>query len=419
MSEKEFVAFIGIDWADKKHDICMQVLGSDSKEKLILTHKVEKIDDWVQSLKKRFGDGKVAVALEQSRGALIAALLKYDLFVIYPVNPATLANYRQAFTPSRAKDDPTDAEFLVELLIKHRERLRVWKSEDEKTRKLQHLVEYRRSLLGERTRLSNKLTAYLKLYYPQVLEWFPDIKTNLVCEFLLKWHRVEALRKVRVDTLMTFFTNHGSRNKAKNEQRVEEMKTALALTKDEAIIQSTSLMVKALCSQMKAIIENVTILEKEIASICEKHSDYEIFSSLPGAGEVSASRMLAAFGTSRDRFKSADEAARFFGIAPVMERSGNQEWVRWRYFCPKFLRQSFHEFSNQSIKYSFWAGEYYKKQRAKGKSHHVVIRALSFKWLRIIFRCWQDKKPYSENTYLKALQRNSSALLINNVSNNT
>jgi len=293
----------------------------------------------------------------------------------------TLADYRRAFIPSRAKDDPTDAEFLLEILTTHRNRLRVWRADNEKTRKLQHLVEYRRKLLAERTRISNKLTAYLKLYFPQVLQWFPDVKTNLVCEFLLKYRTLEILQKAKPDDILELLITNGSRKKSKNEQRLEEIKTTIPLIKDKAIISSSS------------------------------HSDYQIFSSLPGAGEVSASRMLAAFGTDRSRFSSSDQAARYFGIAPVLERSGNQEWIRWRYFCPKFLRQSFHEFANQSIRHSFWAGEYYKKQRARGKKHHTVVRALAYKWLRIIFRCWQDRKPYNEAIYLKALAKNSSTLL--------
>lgn len=197
MKENEFVAFIGIDWSDKKHDICLLESGKNKKEYSVIKHKPELIDDWVQSLVKRFSSGKIAVILEQSRGALIAALLKYDIFTIYPVNPSTLSDYRKAFSPSRAKDDPTDAEFLVEILTKHRDRLRVWNADNVKTRKLQHLVEYRRNLLAERTRISNKLTAYLKLYFPQVLQWFPDVRTNLVCEFLLKYPTLKILQKAK------------------------------------------------------------------------------------------------------------------------------------------------------------------------------------------------------------------------------
>jgi hypothetical protein len=77
----------------------------------------------------------------------------------------------------------------------------------------------------------------------------------------------------------------------------------------------------------------------------------------------------------------------------------------------KFLRQSLVEWAGQTIPKSFWAGAYYRQQRAKGASHHVAIRALAFKWIRVLFRCWQDRKSYNESLYLNALKRSGSPLL--------
>src|SRR3989441_10172204 len=114
------------------------------------------------SLHQRFAGQPIAVCLEQSRGPLIYALLQYDFFVLYPINPATLAKYRQAFSTARGKDDPTDADYLLDLLEHHRNRLRPWHPDDEKTRTLRLLVEQRRRLTGDRTRVSNRLTALLK-----------------------------------------------------------------------------------------------------------------------------------------------------------------------------------------------------------------------------------------------------------------
>ena len=136
-----------------------------------------------------------------------------------------------------------------------------------------------------------------------------------------------------------------------------------------------------------------------------------LFKSLPGAGEVYASRLTAALGSDRGRWESADELACLAGVAPVMERSGQSCRVRWRYFCPKFLRQTFHEYAGESIRHSFRARAYYESQRAKGKSHHAAARALAFKWVRIIFRCWQTRTVYDEVQYLESLRRKGSSLL--------
>ena len=124
-----------------------------------------------------------------------------------------------------------------------------------------------------------------------------------------------------------------------------------------------------------------------------------------------APRLLAAFGEQRDRYESAAEMQRYVGIAPVTESSGKKRWVHWRLQCPKFLRQTFVEWAAQTIPRSFWAGAYYRQQRAKGCSHQVAVRALAFKWIRILYRCWQDRTPYDESKYLNALKRRGSPLL--------
>ena len=119
----EFAAFVGIDWADAKHDVCLQAAGSAKREGLTLEHTPEAIEAWVSTLRTRFNGQPVAVCLELTKGPLVSALRKYDFLVLFPINPLTLARYREAFTPSRAKDDPTDAALQLELLLTHRDKL--------------------------------------------------------------------------------------------------------------------------------------------------------------------------------------------------------------------------------------------------------------------------------------------------------
>ena len=396
------VVCIGIDWSDGKHDICVREEGENDTWEIV-AQSPEAIEEWVLRLKGKYPGVRFSVCLEQSRGALIYALLKYDCFDLYPINPSTLAKYREAFRPNRGKDDKSDAEFLAELIAVHRERLRLWEPDDEKTRTLQHLVEYRRKIVNERTRISNRLTAYLKSYFPQVLSWFPDLKTWLVCDFLERWVTLDAVQKEKEADLLRFFCAHGSRSAKLNARRFEEIKLATPLVTDQAIVVSASLMVKALVVQLRAAMQSIADFDSEISKICDSHADFKIFSSFPGAGPTFAPRLLAAFGSRRERFASAQEAQQLFGIAPAIEASGKQRWVRWRFFCPKFLRQSFHEFASESIRRSVWAKDFYAKARARGKTHHSTIRAIAFKWIRIMWRCWIDFAPYDEAKYLKAI----------------
>ena len=181
-----YSAYIGIDWADSKHDVCVQPAEGGQREFSQVSHQVEEIDHWAQSLYQRYGE-KIAVALELSKGPIVYALQKYDFFVIFPINPSTLAKYRQAFNPSGAKDDPTDAELALDLIRRHPERFKPLKPQSVQMRTLVSLVEQRRRLVNDRVRTTNRLRNTLKQYYPQALEWFDRIDTPLFCDFIERW----------------------------------------------------------------------------------------------------------------------------------------------------------------------------------------------------------------------------------------
>jgi transposase len=151
--------------------------------------------------------------------------------------------------------------------------------------------------------------------------------------------------------------------------------------------------------------------EHEIATLAPTLPDYALFASFPGAGPTFAPRLLAALGEQRARYGCAAQVQQYAGIAPVTERSGNKSWVHWRWQCPKFLRQTFVEWAALSIPHCYWAKAYYEQQRERGASHQAAVRALAFKWIRIVYRCWQNRTPYDEATYLNALKRHGSPLL--------
>ncbi len=211
--EYDFAAFVGIDWADRNHAFSLQGRQSSTIEYGAIEHTPEAIDAWAVELAQRFGQRPVAVALEQVRGALVFMLSKYEHLVIFPVHPATLANYRKSFRPSGAKGDPHDAKLLLDVLIRHREKLRRLDPDTPETRTLQFLVEERRKFVQERIRLSQRLTSYLKLYFPQVLNWFADISSEISGRFLERWPTLEQSQKAKVKTLERFFIDHNSRRR--------------------------------------------------------------------------------------------------------------------------------------------------------------------------------------------------------------
>jgi len=409
-SSSQIVAWVGLDWADQRHEVRLQAVGSEKIESCTVEQKPEALHAWVAELQARFPQGRIALALEQSRGAVIYALMNYAFLWLYPVPPKGLARYRQAFFTSGAKSDVSDADLLLEMVRSHRDRLRAWQPDDALTRQLRLLVEHRRETVADRTRLTNRLGALLKTYFPQALEWAGELRSLAACEFLSTWPSLEAWRAAGRSTQRKFYRRHRRLPAAELEALLDAIAQAQPLTRDRALVEASVLMTQTLVEQLRTVLAALARLDQTLEKLFDQHPDQQLFRRLPGAGDALAPRLAAGFGTDRQRYLKAEDIQQFSGIAPVTEASGKQRWVHWRRACPKFLRQTFHEFADASRKKSLWARAYYEQRRQQGASHHGAIRALAYKWTRILYRCWQSHTPYDESVYLAALRRRHSAL---------
>src|SRR5438128_3162498 len=191
--EVQYAAFLAIDWAEEKHAWSLQEANSSTRESGEVGHMPEAIEAWAAQMSQRFAGRPIAVAVEQTRGALVFLLSKYEQLHIFPVPPAMTANLRKAFYSSGAKNDPSDADLLLDLLQRHREKLRRLSPDTEATRRIQNLVEERRKLVDEKTAQSNRLEAHLKFYFPQIPHLLDDIDTTLMCDHLDRWSNLVML----------------------------------------------------------------------------------------------------------------------------------------------------------------------------------------------------------------------------------
>ena len=407
-------AYVGLDWADTHHDISLQASGrdtSDTVERCRLAHTPEAIHQWAAALAARFPGGTIGIAVETSRGPLLSALLEHEQLLLYPINPKSLQRFRETFTPSGAKDDMPDADLLRELLETHRGKLTPWQPDDAATRMLRRLVEHRRRVVDARTTVVQQLTAALKEYFPQALAWAgEDLTSPVACDFLERWPTLDAVQRARAATVQRFYHQHNVRRRSAVTARLGAIRTAVPLTTDPAIIDPQVLLVRACVAQLRALTRAIADFEAAIAERFRTHPDAEIFASFPGSGPTLAPRLLAAFGTDRTRFATPALVQEHSGIAPITRRSGKSCTVTWRFGAPTFLRQTFHEYASQSIRWCDWARAYYAAQRGRGASHHEAVRALAFKWIRILWCCWQTQTPYDDAQYVATLHRRGSPL---------
>ena len=404
---------IGLDRSDRKADLCLIDTRTGRRWTLTLDTSPEALWEWLAELRQQYPNARVGLCLEQPAVHLIAFLEAYAWIRLHPINPITLQKYREAFVTSRAKDDTKDAEYLADLLLNHQEKLPVWAPEDSATRAVQQHVFHRRAVVDERTALTNRLQALLKQYFPQALVLCgEDLWRPLAAAFLLKWPSLQQVQKASPTRLVQFYHLHGSRSTTLHARRLALVEKAVPVTDEAAVIHSFALRVQLICRQLQVLHKTLTQFDQEIAAAYAAHPDQPIFASFPGAGPVLGPRLLATLGANRDRFAhSATQLQQYSGVAPVTKKSGGSCRIHRRYCCPKFHRQSFHEYAKESVLWSRWAAAYYLQQRRKHSPHHTAVRALAFKWQRIIWRCWQNRTPYDERVYEATLRRRGSDLV--------
>jgi transposase len=416
-NSSQVAAYIGLDWEDEAHSVCLLPADGGAAQQCELKNDPEAIAAWVADLRQRFGGQQVAVCLEQWRGALIYVLMQYEFLVLYPINPKQLSDYRAALYPSGAKSDPNDAELLARFLREQRDKLRAWHPEDVITRGLHLVSEQRRKWVQDRVAQTNELRQRLKDTYRLALDVCDgDLWSESFLALLEKFPSQRELQRASPKQLEKWLPK--KRRKADDppaeellRERIAAIRKATPLTSDRAILEHARMAVINLVAMIRVLNRAIAESEATIARLFAEHPDAPIFSSFPGAGEALAPRLAAAYGTDRGKFRGAEDIQQLSGIAPVTRASGKTRSVHMRWACPKFLRQTFHEFARASVRYSCWAKAYVAMRKADGHRYHEIIRGLAFKWQRILTRCWKNRQPYDEFRYIERLRESGSKLI--------
>jgi transposase len=410
---EQIAAFVGWDWAEREHVVSVREAGHRGIETTRLNGSAETLHGWANQMLARFQGRTVAIAIDAGRGAVIAAFMGYPHIVIYPINPHAAASLRVALFPSGPKDDPLDSEMLLEMVEKHGDRLRPLNPADPVSRELGLLSEQRRKLTGDRQRTENRLRDTLKGYYPQAVQLLGDLSTPMACAFLRQWPSLEALQRVRAATLVAFFHKHGSRSSAKIEERLAIIGSAVPLTQDRALVRAGMQIVSALVPVLRGYLGAIDALEKAIDATYATHPDHDLIDSFPGLGKILGPRVSAILGTDRRRHDSAESLQRLTGVAPVTRRTGGRKGlalVYRRVRRPKFMHQTLVEWAGCSLEHSAWAKAFYELKREQNPqmSHWAALRALAYKWVRILFECWQKGTHYDETLHQTELVRRGS-----------
>lgn len=376
----------------------------------ILDLAPEAMDQWWRNLKSAHPQARIAVAFEQPAPNLLAFFVPRKPEAIYALNPSATWAYRQSLTVSRARNDPSDARDQALYVSKHLEQLTPWAAPAAAVVQLERLTLSRRKRVDERTALTNQLQAALKRYFPQMLDLLhEDLWRPMNLEFLRKWPTAAKLKSVPLSRLRKFYHQHGSRSEDRWAQRTGLIARLVPLA--EAGV-SDELEVAALVDQVEVLNESVRKHDLAIAEVFASQGERAgRIAALPGAGPILAPRIYAAVERHAPNCESAEALAAAVGVAPVTDQSGKKERVYRRLRCDNHTRQGFVEWAKESAKHSAWAKAFVEQRQERGQGFYAIIRALAYKWIRILWRCWRDQVAYNEETYLEVLRKKGSPLV--------
>jgi transposase len=401
-----------VDWARGHHDLCVV----DPAGNIVLELSIDDTPDaWadvrakVAALKTPEGfPAIVGFAIETSSGPAVERLLEAG-WAVFPLNPKAAERYRDRKAPSGSKNDRLDAFSFADALRTDGHGWRPLRPQDPLTHELRLLCRDEISLIAQRTALVNQLQAALVEYYPTALAAFDDWTAAGAWDFIIAFptpHQLASAGKRKHEKFLHAHKLHRPETSAK---RIALFSAAdKSASPSSAVTSAKSLLAVSLSKQLRVLQTQLDEYRARINELFAQHPDKDLFGSLPGAGEKLAPRLLAELGADRDVFDTPEALQCYAGAAPVTEKSGRSRRVKFRRACNMTLRATIHLWADRSRIKSTWAQAYYQQKRTQGKGHATALRCLALRWLKILWKMWQESTQYDSERHLRDQTRHGS-----------
>jgi transposase len=393
--------FAALDWASDHHDVIVLDRQGAVQAEFRFAHSAA---GWAEFTDKMKPFTDCPFTLETSSGPAVDQLLQRG-FTLYPLAPTAAAGYRERKVPSGTKTDRHDTWAMADALRTDGHAWRVLRPQDEATAFLRTLCRDEIGLIEQRTLLVNQLQAALREYYPAALEAFEDWTARSTWEFLQQFPTPVELQKAGKRKWETFLHTHKLWRPETRDERLALFEAANALPASPAVVRAKSLLAVSLAKVLVTLQHQIDQYRRRIVEAFRSHPDHDIFGGLPGAKAVLAPRLLAELGSVREEYPDPESLMCQAGVSPVSYQSGQVRRCRLRRACVKTLRFTVHLWANASRKRCAWAQAYYEQKRAEGHSHASALRCLGKRWLKILWRLWQNKERYEESKHLSSLER--------------
>jgi transposase len=396
--------FAALDWAQEHHDVIVVDRVGTIVADFRFAHTPEGWHQFEQQM-QRFG--QCPMSIETSCGMVVDQLLQRQ-HPVYPVNPKAAKRYRERKAPSGTKTDRHDAWSLADALRTDGHAWRPLHPQDEATATLRLLCRDEIVLIEQRTALVNQLQAALHDYYPLAWDSFEDWTKPFTWAFVRAFPNAAVLAQAGKRRWEKFLHVHKLWRSETAPQRLARWARGQQLNAGPATVTAKTLLALSLVSVLESLQRQLDEYRRRITEAFAQHPDHEIFGSLPGAKAKLAPRLLAEIGSSRSVFPDADSLLCLAGVSPVSYQSGQICKTHLRWACNRTLRYTVHLWADASRKTCAWAQVYYQAKRAQGHNHASALRCLGKRWLKLLWRLWQNHTSYDESKHLTNLQKHGS-----------
>ena len=391
--------FVGIDWASEEHAVC----AIDETARVVWRSKVSHTADGLAGLRRDLGRlapaSEIRVAIERPTGLLVDTLVDAG-FVVVPLHPNAVKASRPRYSAAQGKTDVGDA--FADILRTDGHRLRALVPLSDETKALRALVRTRDDLVDQRIALANQLRALLESFWAGAAAIFADVDSPIALAFLTRYPTPQSAAHLGDKRLAAFLARHAYCGRRPAGELLARLRTAPAGLTGDAESEAKGELVRALVAVLEPLVVQIATLSAAIEHAVEAHPDGAVVMSFPRAGRVNAAQILAELGDDRTRFTSPDHLAAEAGAAPVTHESGKHRGVAFRWACNKRLRKAVICWADNSRHSSAWAAAFYRAARGRGCDHPHAVRILARAWLRVLWRAWQDRKPYDERLHRAA-----------------
>ncbi|MGH7264905.1 MAG: IS110 family transposase [Candidatus Rokuibacteriota bacterium] len=394
--------FVGLDWAATTHAVCVIDEAGTVRWRGTVPHSAAGLDELVQRVTRFGSPASLPVALERPSGLVVDTLMAAG-FPVVPIHPNAVKASRPRYSAAGGKSDPGDAYLLADLLRTDGHRFRALQPLADETRALRALVRGRDDLVAQRVALANQLRALLERFWPGAAAIFADVDSPIALAFLTRYPTPQSAERLGERRLAQFLRRHAYSGRRPAAELLARLRTAPVSRTRDAETEASGELVQALGAVLTPLVTQIQQLSAAIAAALDQHPDGPLLQSLPRSGQVNAAQILAELGDDRARFPTPEQLAAEAGVAPVTHASGKHRGVAFRWACNKRLRQALTTFADNSRHASAWAATVYAHARARGCDHPHAIRILARAWVRVLWRCWQDRRPY-DVTYHRAAQ---------------